>query len=178
MALGSSQYHLLASSVRSLQGNLRLRPWCIDKATGEVNTSRLRDKVWDFPVMTERTKRDFAQKAKSRGGTLVLTCAYIRESSYSWIIAPAGISPRGAKYTVVSMPEKISIFLNRGREESVGNDDVSIVWRKDRKSRRDRSGRFCDIDCAVIIRYSFALKVIRDILGSRCFESYGPKDTR
>ena len=31
-----------------------------------------------------------------------------------------------SKYTV-SMPEKISICLNRGREESVGNDDVSIV---------------------------------------------------
>ena len=30
------------------------------------------------------------------------------------------------KYTV-SMPEKISICLNRGREESVDNDDVSIV---------------------------------------------------
>ena len=30
------------------------------------------------------------------------------------------------KYTV-SMPEKISICLNRGREESGGNDDVSIV---------------------------------------------------
>ena len=30
------------------------------------------------------------------------------------------------KYTV-NMPEKISICLNRGREESVGNDDVSIV---------------------------------------------------
>ena len=25
------------------------------------------------------------------------------------------------------MPEKISICLNRGREESVGNDDISIV---------------------------------------------------
>ena len=30
------------------------------------------------------------------------------------------------KYTV-SVSEKISIWLNRGREESVGNDDVSIV---------------------------------------------------
>ena len=30
------------------------------------------------------------------------------------------------KYTV-SMPEKFSICLNRGREESVGNDEVSIV---------------------------------------------------
>ena len=25
------------------------------------------------------------------------------------------------------MPEKISIYLNRGRKESVGKDDVSIV---------------------------------------------------
>ena len=30
------------------------------------------------------------------------------------------------KYTV-SMTEKVSICLNRGREELVGNDDVSIV---------------------------------------------------
>ena len=78
------------------------------------------------------------------------------------------------KYTV-SIPEKISICLNRGREESVGNDDVSIVrarkyerlgWRKGRKSRRDRLGRFCDICCAVILRHSFALRVISDILWS------------
>ena len=74
----------------------------------------------------KKKKKKNPEIPKSRGGTLVLTCAYIRESTYSWIIAPAGISPRGAKYTV-SMPEKISIFLNRGREESVGNDNVSIV---------------------------------------------------
>ena len=58
------------------------------------------------------------------------------------VTAPAGISPSPRrdssnsrvylgkylqlKYTV-SMPEKISICLNRGRKESVGNDDVSIV---------------------------------------------------
>ena len=61
------------------------------------------------------------------------------------IFAPAGISPRGEiprrhpsssrvykvqylqfKY-IVSILEKISICSNRGREESVGNDDVSIV---------------------------------------------------
>ena len=53
-----------------------------------------------------------------------------------------------------------------------------LGWRKDRKFRRDRSGRFCDIYCAVILRYSFALRVISDILWSSCFESYGPKDTR
>ena len=63
-------------------------------------------------------------------------------------ITPEGISPRlldevprrysgnsrvyygkylQLKYTV-RIPEKISICLNRGREESVGSDDVSIVW--------------------------------------------------
>ena len=57
-------------------------------------------------------------------------------------IAPAGISPRGEiprrhpssslgqylqfKYTV-SILEKISICSNWGHEESLGNDDVSIV---------------------------------------------------
>ena len=49
-----------------------------------------------------------------------------------------------------------------------------LGWRKDRKSRRDRSGRFCDIYWAVILRYSFALR--SDILWSSCFESCGPKD--
>ena len=50
------------------------------------------------------------------------------------MIAPAGISPRGG--TLVARAyindstyssKKISICSNRGREESVGNDDVSIV---------------------------------------------------
>ena len=91
--------------------------------------------------------RDFAQKAKSRGGTLV-TRAYIKESTYSWNIQSV-------------CKKNISTCLNRGREESVGNDDVSIDvskyeirWRKDRKSRGDRLGRFCDIYCAVVLRYS------------------------
>ena len=43
------------------------------------------------------------------GGTQV-TRAYIKESTYSWNI------------------EKISICLNRDREELVGNDDVSIFY--------------------------------------------------
>ena len=34
-----------------------------------------------------------------------------------------------------------------------------LGWRKDRKSRRDRLGRFCDIYCAVILGYSLALRV-------------------
>ena len=51
-----------------------------------------------------------------------------------------------------------------------------LGWRKDRTSPRDRLGRFCDIYCAVILRHSFALRVISDILWSSCFsESYGPK---
>ena len=55
-------------------------------------------------------RRDFAQKAKSRGGT---------HSNFVRIYLRL-------KYTV-SMPEKMLICLNRSREESVGNDDVSIV---------------------------------------------------
>ena len=43
-----------------------------------------------------------------------------------------------------------------------GWDDI-----KDRKSQRERLGRFCDINCAVILQYSFALHIISDILWSR-----------
>ena len=111
------------------------------------------------------------RRQKSWGGTLV-TRAYIKESTLQ------------LKYTV-SMPEKISIYLNRGCKESVDNDDISIVrarklltrwlgWCKNRKSWRDRLGRFCDIYYTVVLRYSFALGV----MWSSCFESYGPKDTR
>ena len=92
------------------------------------------------------------------------------------------------KYTV-SMAEKIYLdSLEQGpRGIGIGNDDVSLFapkstkWlerRQDRKSRRDRLGRFCDIYCEVILRFSFALRVNSDILWSSCFESYGPKDTR
>ena len=58
-------------------------------------------------------RRDFAQKAKSQGGTVV-TRSYIIERYLQ------------LKYTV-SIPEQISICLNRGREESIGNEDVCIV---------------------------------------------------
>ena len=37
------------------------------------------------------------------------------------------------------MPEKISICLNRGREESVGNDDVSTVCAHKYEMVRDNS---------------------------------------
>ena len=62
---------------------------------------------------------------------------------------------------------KISFFLNRVRIESLGNDDVSIIVH----ARRDHIGRFCDIFCTVILRYSLALRDISDILWSSCFES-------
>ena len=116
-------------------------------------------------------RRDFAQKAKSRGGNLV-TRAYIKESTYSWIYS----------YTVNT--EKRSICLNRGREESVGNDDVSIACARkyemvsDVKHKKLTTGKFCGINCVVVLRYSFALPVISDILWSSFYESYGPKDTR
>ena len=69
--------------------------------------------------------------------------------------------------------KKISICLNRGCEESVGNDDVSIVCarkyemvRMTERQKTPRPLRFCDIYCAVTLRYSFALRVISDILWS------------
>ena len=43
--------------------------------------------------------------------------------------------------------------MNRGREKSVANDDVSIVCARKDEMVRDRLGRFCDIYCAVILRY-------------------------
>ena len=75
------------------------------------NKVNSKDIVWYY---CNCPHRDFAQKAKSREGTLV-THAYIKESTLIQL-----------KYTI-SMLEKISICLNRGREESVGNDDISIV---------------------------------------------------
>ena len=60
--------------------------------------------VFDCP------RRDFAQKAKSRGGTLVLRKVLTVEI-----------------YSHTVNMEEISICLNRGREESVGNDNFSIV---------------------------------------------------
>ena len=55
-------------------------------------------------------RRDFAQKTKSRGGTLVTRAYFLKK--YLQL-----------KYTV-SMPEKVSICFNRGREESVGKSEM------------------------------------------------------
>ena len=52
------------------------------------------------------------------------------------------------------MPENISICLNRDREESVGNDDVSIV--------RAREYEVVTM-CEVILRYSFALPIVEQL---------------
>ena len=56
-------------------------------------------------------RRDFAQKAKSRGSTLV-TRAYIKFTVEIY------------SHTVHT--EKFSICLKRGREEWADNDDVSL----------------------------------------------------
>ena len=60
-------------------------------------------------------RRDFDQKAKSQGGTLV-TQAYINLRKVLTVEI----------YSHRVNIGKISICLNRGREESVGSDDVSI----------------------------------------------------
>ena len=62
-----------------------------------------------------RPRRDFAQNAKSRGGTLV-TRTYIKKSIYSYNIR------------LVYARKNLDLLEQaRGREESVGNDDFSIV---------------------------------------------------
>ena len=62
-------------------------------------------------------RRDFAQKAKSRGRTLV-TRAYIKESTYSW-----NTQSHSQYRNNLDLLEQA-----RGREESVGNVHASIVW--------------------------------------------------
>ena len=62
--------------------------------------------------MKELPPQGFRPEAKSRGGTLVAR-AYIKTVLTVQICS---------RYI-----EKISICSKRGREESVGNDDVSIV---------------------------------------------------
>ena len=60
-------------------------------------------------------RRDFAQKAKFRGGTPCSNSRILRKVLTVEI------------YSHTVNIEKISICLNSGREEWVGNDDVSIV---------------------------------------------------
>ena len=68
-------------------------------------------------------RRDFAQKAKSLGGILV-TRPYIKESTYNWNIQS------------YSQYRKNLDLLERGREEPVANDDVSIVYARKYKMVR------------------------------------------
>ena len=111
------------------------------------------DYPWSWASMTWLLPpQGFRPEAKSRG-TLV-TRAYIKDITLQF------------KYTV-SILEKILICSNWGREESVEvmmtfllfapTSTKWLGWRNDRKSWRDRSGRFCDIYCAVILWYSYAV---------------------
>ena len=84
--------------------------------------------------------------------------------------------------------EKISICLRRGFEESVGNDDVSIVLRPQVRDGQDgvkteNLEGTAQVDFVRFIVQSYLdtlwrLRVISDILWNSSFESYGPKDTR
>ena len=78
-----------------------------NKQTNKLNWKQQSSHSSEIKLSTYCLRRDFAQKVKSRGGTLV-TRAYIKESTYSWNIQSV-------------CQKKISICLNRGREESVGN---------------------------------------------------------
>ena len=95
--------------------------------------------------------RDFVQRAKSRGGTLV-TRAYIKESTYSWNIQSYSQYRKTSRFAWTGAARNRSVMMTfllfaPARTKWLG-------WRKDRKSRRDRLGRFCDIYCAVVLRYS------------------------
>ena len=93
-----------------------------DGAAGEVNLISQPPELKE-PLASSSTSittyncplRDFAQEAKSRGGTLVAR-VYIKETTYSGKIG---------------MPEKTSICLNRARMEPLGNADVSIVYARE-----------------------------------------------
>ena len=79
--------------------------------------------------------------------------------------------------------EKISICSNRGGEESVGNDDVSIVCARKYEMVQDdvkteNPEGTTQADFVTFIVQSYFDTPCVDILWSSCFESYGPKDTR
>ena len=67
-------------------------------------------------------RRDFAQKAISRGGILVARAyTYIENEKYLQFLTVEIYSQTYA------IKIKFSICLIRGRIESLGNDDVSVV---------------------------------------------------
>ena len=83
------------------------------------------------------------------------------------------------------MPENLDLREQRGREESVGNDDVSNCLRPQARNGQDdvkteNPERTAQVDFVTFIVQSyFDILVLRsDIVWSSFFESYGPKDTR
>ena len=92
------------------------------------------------------------------------------------------------KYSV-STPEKISICLIRGRNESLGNDDVSIVHSRKymyevvrmTSNRKYPKGPLRRVDfVALMVRsyFEFFVTLFSDIPRSSCSESYGSSDSR
>ena len=83
-----------------------------------------------------------------RGGTLV-TRAYIKESTYSWNIQSVCQKKSRLAWTGAARNPYVMMFLLFAPASTEW-----LGWRKDRKSLGNRLGRFCDIYCAVIFRYS------------------------
>ena len=114
----------------------------------------------------------FRPEAKSKGGTPV-TRAYIKESTYTWNIQSVYQKKSRCAWTGAARNQQVMTTFLLFTPASM----KWLRWRKDRKFRWNRLGSFCDSFCTVILRYSFALRVISDILWSSGFESYGSKDT-
>ena len=75
--------------VRSLQGNLRPRPWCVDRV--------IKAELWDFPVITERTRLwtwACGQLKPTAGQRITL-----KNKSPQWVVHS---SPRYSQVTLVS----------------------------------------------------------------------------
>ena len=107
---------------------------------------------------------------KPRRRNMVVTCSYNKESTYSWNIQSVGQKNSRFAWTGASWNRWVMMLFLLFTPPS----KRWLGWRE----TENRSGRFCDIYCTVILRYSFALGVISEILWSSCFESYARKDTR
>ena len=94
-------------------------------------------------------RRDFTQKVKSRGGTL-LTRTYIKESTYSWNIQSY------SQYR----------FARTGAARNRYASTKWLGWHKTQKIPKGllTISRFCDMNCLVILRYSFALRLVEQLL--------------
>ena len=110
----------------------------------------------------------FPPEGEIRGGTLV-TRAYVKESTYSWNIQSYSQYRKTSRFAWTGAARNRSVMMTFLLFEPASNFSTKwLGWRKTQKIPKERLtiGRFCDINCTVILRYSFALRVISDILWS------------